>query len=103
MPGSTGRVLPWRSSASPGHTCRPRGHRHQRKQRHPVDGEETPVLTAGEILAEKSRVLVGTGDGVLEITRIQPPGKKMMAAADWARGRGDLFDDGHAAFDEGEN
>ncbi|WP_291473854.1 methionyl-tRNA formyltransferase [Corynebacterium sp.] len=69
----------------------------------PVDGEEAPVLPAGEILAEKSRVLVGTGDGVLEITRIQPPGKKMMAAADWARGRGDLFDDGHAAFDEGEN
>lgn len=69
----------------------------------PVDGEEPPALPAGEILAEKSRVLVGTGDRVLEITRIQPPGKKMMAAADWARGRGDLFDDGHAAFDEGEN
>lgn len=52
-------------------------------------GEETD-LSAGEVSAGKSRVLVGTGDGVLEITRIQPPGKKMMTAADWARGRGDL-------------
>lgn len=47
-------------------------------------------LSPGEVLAGKSRVLVGTGDAALEITRIQPPGRKMMTAADWARGRGDL-------------
>ncbi len=87
------------------------GERHKLGLLLPVDGAEAPELTAGEILAEKSRVLVGTGDGVLEITGIQPPGKKMMTAADWARGRSDLFADGHAAFDvvdtttgdEGEN
>lgn len=64
----------------------------------PVDDYDG--LAAGEVVAGKSRVLVGTGDGVLQITRIQPPGKRMMAAADWARGRGDLFDgDGSAVFD----
>jgi methionyl-tRNA formyltransferase len=31
-------------------------------------------------------VLVGTGSHAVELTRIQPAGKKMMAAADWARG-----------------
>lgn len=61
--------------------------------------EDAPHLVAGELAAEKSRVLVGTGEGVLRITRIQPPGKKMMDAADWARGRGDLFAGGRAAFD----
>lgn len=49
-------------------------------------------LAPGELRATKDAVVVGTGDGVLEITRIQPPGKKMMVAADWARGRGDLFE-----------
>lgn len=58
-------------------------------------------LSVGEVVAGKSRVLVGTGDGVLQITRIQPPGKKMMTAADWARGRDDLFaGDGLVTFDE---
>lgn len=55
-------------------------------------------LAAGEVVAGKSRVLVGTGDGTLRITRIQPPGKKMMAAADWARGHSDLFT-GEVRFD----
>ncbi|MGO3361160.1 MAG: methionyl-tRNA formyltransferase [Corynebacterium sp.] len=51
-------------------------------------------LAPGELTATRDAVLVGTGDAPLEITRIQPPGRKMMAAADWARGHSDLFD-GH--------
>ncbi|XQN49673.1 methionyl-tRNA formyltransferase, partial [Glutamicibacter creatinolyticus] len=35
---------------------------------------------------KRPRVLVGTGTWALEPTQIQPPGKKMMDAADWARG-----------------
>ena len=35
-------------------------------------------------------VLVGTGSHAVELTRIQPAGKKMMAAADWARGMASL-------------
>jgi methionyl-tRNA formyltransferase len=33
---------------------------------------------------------VGTGSHAVELTRIQPAGKKMMAAADWARGMASL-------------
>ncbi|MEJ6548397.1 methionyl-tRNA formyltransferase [Corynebacterium sp. USCH3] len=69
--------------------------------------DQVPALTAGQLHAAKDALFVGTGDGVLEITRIQPPGKKMMAAADWARGRSDLFGDGRTVvFDstaEGES
>lgn len=35
-------------------------------------------------------VLVGTGSHAVELTRIQPAGKKMMSAADWARGLASL-------------
>ena len=35
------------------------------------------------------RVLVGTGDGALELVRVQPAGRTAMAAADWWRGRRD--------------
>lgn len=50
-------------------------------------------LVAGQVAFEQGIVLVGTGDGeVLEITRIQPPGKKMMNAADWARGQQALLE-----------
>lgn len=43
-------------------------------------------LAPGEVRSSKKQVLVGTGSGDVELTRIQPPGKKMMHAADWARG-----------------
>ncbi|WP_369047220.1 methionyl-tRNA formyltransferase [Sinomonas sp. P10A9] len=35
-------------------------------------------------------VVVGTGTHALELTRVQPSGKKMMPASDWARGAGDI-------------
>ena len=31
---------------------------------------------------------VATGDGVLVLTEVQPPGRRRMAAADWIKGRG---------------
>lgn len=43
-------------------------------------------LGAGELAAEKQGVLVGTGRGAVRLTEVQPAGKKMQAAADWARG-----------------
>lgn len=49
----------------------------------PTDGD---TLAPGEALFGKNEVLVGTADGDVRLGTIQPPGKKMMNAADWARG-----------------
>ena len=54
-----------------------------------------PRLAEGDINAEPGRVLgvddqgllVATGDGVLSIGDVQPPGKKVMAASAFCRGR----------------
>ena len=47
-------------------------------------------LAPGSVTFEGKKVLVGTGSHAVELTRIQPAGKKMMAAADWARGMASL-------------
>lgn len=57
----------------------------------PAAGDEVPELQPGELHATKKHVLVGTATHALQITRIQPPGKKMMGAADWARGQEELL------------
>ncbi|GAA1363339.1 methionyl-tRNA formyltransferase [Arthrobacter rhombi] len=36
----------------------------------------------------RPQVLVGTGSHAVQLITVQPPGKKMMPAADWARGLG---------------
>lgn len=46
------------------------------------------VLAPGAIDAGRRTVNVGTGRGVLELIRVQPAGKRPMAAADWGRGIG---------------
>ncbi|PRQ11934.1 methionyl-tRNA formyltransferase [Corynebacterium sp. 13CS0277] len=52
----------------------------------PVSAAGDPVdLAPGQLLAEKKRVLVGTGAGVVALGTIQLPGKKMIPAADWGR------------------
>ena len=53
----------------------------------PVSSEESgDAVEPGVIVAERSRVLIGTGSVPVQLGQIQPPGKKPMAAADWARG-----------------
>ena len=47
-------------------------------------------LAPGALVLNGKSVLVGTGSHAVELTRIQPAGKKMMAAADWARGMATL-------------
>lgn len=49
-----------------------------------------PALPPGHVALEGKSVLVGTGSHPVELTRIQPSGKKMMTAADWARGQATL-------------
>lgn len=61
-----------------------------------LDGDRLKVLAArpsdqslpvGELALVERRVLWGTGDGALELLRVQAPGKAAMPAADWWRGR----------------
>lgn len=50
---------------------------------------EVTDLEPGQVRIEpgkQPRVLVGTGSHGVELGLVQPPGKKMMNAADWARG-----------------
>jgi methionyl-tRNA formyltransferase len=44
------------------------------------------ALNVGELMVEKDRVLIGTGDQPLEIVQLIPQGKSEMKATDWARG-----------------
>lgn len=50
----------------------------------PRPGEED--LAPGQVELRGKTVVVGTGSYPVELVRVQPAGKKMMAAADWARG-----------------
>jgi methionyl-tRNA formyltransferase len=50
-----------------------------------------PELRPGELRVGRDGVLVGTGTTAVRLGDVQPPGKRRMPAADWARGlRGDL-------------
>jgi len=53
-----------------------------------VAGQPTEVvdLAPGELLVDKKQVLVGTGTVAVRLGQMQPPGRRPMAAADWARG-----------------
>ena len=58
----------------------------------PAELEELPDTTAltslqpSEVHVAKKEVMVGTGSAPVRLGQIQPPGKKMMNAADWGRG-----------------
>ena len=43
-------------------------------------------LAPGELRAERTGVLVGTGRGAVRLRLVQPAGRTMLAATDWARG-----------------
>jgi methionyl-tRNA formyltransferase len=51
-------------------------------------GADVPRLAPGELRLVGRRLLAGTGDGALELRRVQPAGRNAMAAADWWRGLG---------------
>ncbi|WP_115684564.1 methionyl-tRNA formyltransferase [Corynebacterium senegalense] len=52
----------------------------------PTDASGSAGLGPGEVRAEKNAVYVGTGTTEVRLGTVQPPGKKMMDAAAWARG-----------------
>ena len=50
------------------------------------EADFTDRLQPGRLRVNRHGVWVGTGSQPVLLGRLQPPGKKMMAAADWARG-----------------
>lgn len=52
----------------------------------PVTRTDADRLAPGELLVERRRVLVGTATEPVALGDVQAPGKKRMAATDWARG-----------------
>ena len=48
--------------------------------------EQAIALEPGRIQVDKQHVLVGTGSAPVQLGSVQPPGRKAMNAADWARG-----------------
>lgn len=54
-----------------------------------IERRELTELAPGQLHIEPGKqptVLIGTATWALELTTLQPPGKKMMKASDWARG-----------------
>ncbi|WGT45947.1 methionyl-tRNA formyltransferase [Tessaracoccus lacteus] len=69
-------------SPDPGAWCELDGHRfkiYRARVAEPLD------LTPGQLGTTKRQLFVGTGDGTLELLEVQAPGRKRMAAIDWAR------------------
>jgi methionyl-tRNA formyltransferase len=60
-----------------------------------VDDAVPNTLAPGEIRVDRKSVHIGTGSQPVLLGHIQPPGKKPMNAADWARGA-HLDDDARA-------
>jgi methionyl-tRNA formyltransferase len=52
----------------------------------PVTVGDDAGLAPGRIRVERRDVLVGTATAAVVLGQVQPPGKKPMAAGDWARG-----------------
>ena len=48
--------------------------------------EDAPDLAPGELLAARHAAFVGTGSRPVRLGEVQAPGKRLMAASDWARG-----------------
>lgn len=62
-----------------------------------LDGQEVKLFggravnalgAAGEVLSAGTALVLGTGIGALEVTEVQPAGKRRMPVGDWVRGRG---------------
>ncbi len=50
------------------------------------DTAENPPVPPGQLRVGKRSVLIGTATVPVRLSEVQPPGKKPMPAADWARG-----------------
>ncbi|MEO8815704.1 MAG: methionyl-tRNA formyltransferase [Mycobacterium sp.] len=51
-----------------------------------VDADGPDTMAPGDVRIDRHAVWIGTGSQPVRLGQIQPPGKKLMDAADWARG-----------------
>ena len=51
-----------------------------------LEDAATDPLQPGQLQVDRREVRVGTGSQPVRLGEVQPPGKKLMVAADWARG-----------------
>lgn len=51
-----------------------------------IDGDAPEPLAPGAIHVDRKNVWIGTASEAVRLGEIQPPGKKLMNAVDWARG-----------------
>jgi methionyl-tRNA formyltransferase len=51
-----------------------------------VDGDAAEPLSPGAIQVDRKNVWIGTGSDPVRLGQLQPPGRKLMNAIDWARG-----------------
>ncbi|OBH81427.1 methionyl-tRNA formyltransferase [Mycobacterium scrofulaceum] len=51
-----------------------------------IDGGAPEALAPGAIRVDRKNVWIGTASQAVRLGEIQPPGKKLMNAVDWARG-----------------
>lgn len=51
-----------------------------------IDADAPELLLPGVIQVDRKSVRIGTGSEPVRLGQIQPPGKKLMNAVDWARG-----------------
>jgi methionyl-tRNA formyltransferase len=51
-----------------------------------VAGPENEIASPGKIRLSGKAVIVGCGEGTIELIRVKPAGKRSMAAGDWWRG-----------------
>lgn len=63
-----------------------------------TEAPDAEALDAGELRVIKNEVQVGTGSGVVTLGQVQPPGKKMMDAAAWARGNATIHGQQKVSF-----
>ena len=70
-------------SPDPGAWCELNGKRLKLYRARLADVQFIPA--PGELHVTKRQVFVGAGEGVLELLEVQAPGKRRMAAIDWAR------------------
>lgn len=76
-------MSPW-----PGAFTTARGRTVKVQATHVVEAERSGGRAGEVVIADKSRVVVACGAGILEIVAVRPEGKREMRAAEWAMGRG---------------